>query len=433
MQRGASRTPVTLHYSTVREVRQLAGGPDAAVYGVLRGRWNTDGIVLQHAAVLASEPDAVGIFRVQPGGWTALTAADRKKLKAAGIARGVVLVVRTLAQRPWSATLFTVEPDTAGGEAPLAEFPWDEYLLQNRWLVDLAPPAPPQGRPPRLEKRRRKRGWLLAAAALLIASAATAGYRWLPGAWNQPAPEPPADTAPAPASPGLALTVIRQAQDLEVSWDRASEPVRQATAGTLTIRSGAATRVIEMPPDQLREGRVVFRPLAGVDTDVRLEVIQGGGKSAAESVQVLGFDTAPAITMPAPARRATSAGPSRNAAPPSSAPRENAGAPAADRRPPGSAERSEPVPVRRATPDLTEDVLREMRAAHGKVTVSVLVGINPEGKVDDVKVVASTGEPSPSGPYIRLSSLAAARQWRFLPAMKDGRPVPSQMTLLFTF
>jgi TonB family protein len=82
---------------------------------------------------------------------------------------------------------------------------------------------------------------------------------------------------------------------------------------------------------------------------------------------------------------------------------------------------------------LTNEVIHEMRTAKGKVTVSVLVSIDAAGKVDDAKVVGSTGEPSPSGPYIRLASLTAARQWRFRPATVDGRAVTSQMTLLFTF
>jgi hypothetical protein len=438
--RGTRTTPVTLHYSAVREVRELVRGPDAEISGVLRGRWNDEGIVLEHGTATAHETDAVGIFRVQPGGWTALTAADRKKIKAIGLARGVVVVVRTLAQRPWSATLFVVEGDTEGGEAPLAEFPWDEYLLQNGWLVDLAPPAAPPPRPATVQKRARTPWWMVASAALLIAGAAgAAAYRWLPGASNQTPAEAPANPAPAPSlSPALSLRVVRQAQDLEVSWDRESDPVREARAGTLTIRNGAATRVIEMHPDQLREGRVVFRPLAGVDTDVRLELLEPGGRSAAESVQVLGFDTAPAVTLPAPVRVPAPVTPppavaTRRTAPQSSAGREGAAATGGVRKLSAAVERGEAVAIRRATPNLTNNVVSEMRAAKGKVTVSVLVSIDAAGKVDDAKVVTSTGEPSPSGPYIRLASLAAARQWRFRPAMADGKAVPSQMTLLFTF
>ena len=438
-QRGTRKIPVTLYYSAVREVRDLATQPDGEISGLLRGRWDREGIVLENATTAASDPNAVGVFRLQAGGWTSLTLADRKKLNAAGLARGVVLVVRTLAQRPWSATLFTVEPDADGGEAMLAEFPWDEYVLQNGWLVDLAPPDHQQARLASLGDSERSRRWVAAAALLAIAGAGgAAAYRWLPSRWSRPAAEVPAGPPPA-ASPALGLKVARQAQDLEVSWDRGSEPVRLAGTGTLTIRSGPSTRVIALRPDQLREGRVVFQPVAGVDTDLRLEVLETGGKSAAESAQVIGFDTVPAVALPArPAARKAAIKKSDNRKeaiqksdnrkeklPPAGVRRPNAIAPA-----PG---RNEAVPVRRTTPELTSEVVREMQAADGKVTVSVLMSIDHTGRVDDAKVVASTGEPTANGPYLRLAALSAARQWRFRPAIADGKPVPSQVTVLFTF
>jgi len=443
--RGTRKIPIALHFTTVREVRELAVGAEGVTSGLLRGRWNNGGIVLEHATAAPSAPDAVGIFRMQPGGWTALTPADRKKLKSAGLARGVVLVVRTLEQRPWSATLFTIEPDTAGGEAPLAEFPWDEYLLQNGWLLDLAPPGVPSVQSPQMARSKRSGRWLTAAAFLAFAAAGgVAAYRWLPPRWNQPAVETFTEPATAQPSGALDLRVLRQSQDLEVSWDGAAEPVRDATSGTLTIRSGPATRVIELPSEQLHEARIVFRPLAGADTVVRLEVLEVTGKSVAETVQVLGFDTAPAIMAPAPSARATTptapiaAVTLRKPTPRQIANGEQASAAAGLRKPGAIVQaaadgRIDAVPVRRVTPELTGNVIREMRAANGKVTVSVLVSIDDAGKVDDAKVLASTGEPNPSGPYIRLASLSAARQWRFRPPSVNGNAVASKMTLLFTF
>ena len=424
--RGARRIEVAIRYQAVQELREMLTRPEPVMGGLLRGRWTGDAIVLEHAAAAAAG-DAIGVFRAQPGGWTALTPADRKKLKAAGLERGVLLVVRTLAQRPWSATLFAVEEEGAGVEGPLAELPWDEYLLRNGWLMDLAPPAPPQPHPALAARPGRWRGWTAGAALLLLAGAGgAASYRWLPAVWNQAPAEATAEPpAAAPAVPGLALKVARVAQDLDVSWNRGSEAVRQARAATLTVRSGAATRVIEMRPEQLREGRVLFRPLAGVDTDVRLEVLDAGGRAEAEAVAVLGFDTAPAVTLPAQAPRAPAAAAPANGA--------RKPAPRLPEAPAPAADRGEAVPIRRATPDLTPEVMNEMRAAGGKVTVSVLVSIDAAGTVNNAKVVASSGEPNPSGPYIRLASLNAARQWRFRPATADGKNVASQMTLLFSF
>jgi len=78
-------------------------------------------------------------------------------------------------------------------------------------------------------------------------------------------------------------------------------------------------------------------------------------------------------------------------------------------------------------------VLEELQRAEGKVTISVLVRIDPKGAVDTAKVVASTGEPSPSRSYMRLASLNAARQWRFRPATAAGKPARSESTLVFSF
>jgi hypothetical protein len=434
--RGARAIPVTLHYRAVRELRELAGKPDSQFSGLLRGRWSPGGIVLEHAIDAASDRDAVGIFRLQPGGWTALTLADRKKLNTVGLSRGVVLVVRTLAQRPWSATLFTVEPDIPEEDAPLAEFPWDEYLLQNGWLVDLAPPDPrlvaPAGKPSRSRL-------LMSAVAMVLSGAAgaAAAYQWLPALRHPPAVEAPADS-PLPAPPALGLNVVRQAQDLKVLWDRDSEAVRLATAGTLTIRRGLATRVIEMRPEQLREGLVVFQPLPGVDADVRLVVVESGGKSVAESAQVLGGDALPPAPLPPPPRVLP-----KETAPPREAPPKPLVAKAKELAPPDGVRkpaaiaptpaRDGAVPIRRATPPLTPEIIREMGAAREKVMVSVLISIDAEGNAENAKVVAASGEPGDGAPSIRLASLAAARQWRFRPARANGKPISSEMSVLFTF
>jgi TonB family protein len=95
--------------------------------------------------------------------------------------------------------------------------------------------------------------------------------------------------------------------------------------------------------------------------------------------------------------------------------------------------RTDPVPIRRASPELGRDVQAEIRQARGKVSVSVLASIDRSGIVQSVKVLSSTGEPSPSGPYIRLAALNAARQWKFRPATAEGRAISSQMTLVFNF
>jgi TonB family protein len=209
-----------------------------------------------------------------------------------------------------------------------------------------------------------------------------------------------------------------------------------------------------MRPEELRENRVLFHPLAGTDMEFRLEVVDARGAAQVDSLEVLGSEmasdlklaeadpepvkpaptppeTPPLIETPQPramARRSVAAAQVR--------------APAAPAR--GEARRIQavreevptnrgPVAIRRARPEITSKVLHELQQAKGRVTVSVQVSINSAGKVDGAMVLSSTGEPSPSGPYIRLASLEAARQWKFEPALRGGSRVPSKTTLTFDF
>lgn len=67
-----------------------------------------------------------------------------------------------------------------------------------------------------------------------------------------------------------------------------------------------------------------------------------------------------------------------------------------------------------------------MRGEHGIVVI--LVHISPAGTAAGVDLVRSSG-------YVLLDSAArqAVMRWQFLPAVKDGQPVASEMTMGFDF
>src|SRR5581483_10012729 len=94
------------------------------------------------------------------------------------------------------------------------------------------------------------------------------------------------------------LNASRSLDEYEVSWNRASELVRAATGGTLVIHNGPVVRMVPVSASQLREGRIMYHPISGVDVDFRLELVMPDGRVEAESIAALGFDTAPALTLP---------------------------------------------------------------------------------------------------------------------------------------
>ena len=67
-----------------------------------------------------------------------------------------------------------------------------------------------------------------------------------------------------------------------------------------------------------------------------------------------------------------------------------------------------------------------LNGQHG--TVVVLIHVSPAGTAAGVDLVRSSG-------YVLLDRAArdAVLRWRFLPAVKDGRPVASDMEMGFIF
>lgn len=59
-------------------------------------------------------------------------------------------------------------------------------------------------------------------------------------------------------------------------------------------------------------------------------------------------------------------------------------------------------------------------------TVILEVGLDTEGKISDVRVVHDI-------PSLTESAQQSLRQWKFQPAILDGGPVKSKVTVAFTF
>ena len=61
--------------------------------------------------------------------------------------------------------------------------------------------------------------------------------------------------------------------------------------------------------------------------------------------------------------------------------------------------------------------------------VLLSAGVKADGSVGDVRLLELAGSPADvAGPAIE-----AVKQWRYRPAMKDGRPVDARVTVLLDF
>ena len=82
-----------------------------------------------------------------------------------------------------------------------------------------------------------------------------------------------------------------------------------------------------------------------------------------------------------------------------------------------------PVLVKKVEPAYP-DVARRARI-EGKVTLQAVVQTN--GDVGEVSVLASTN------PMFNESAIAAVRQWKYKPALQNGRPVAVYYTVVVKF
>ena len=86
-------------------------------------------------------------------------------------------------------------------------------------------------------------------------------------------------------------------------------------------------------------------------------------------------------------------------------------------------QRSAPVPTRTAQPEYTDD------ARNSKIEGAVLlqVEVNEKGVPTEAKVIRSLDEG------LDRKATEAALKWRFKPALKDGKPVPSSAKIEINF
>jgi proteasome lid subunit RPN8/RPN11 len=96
--------------------------------------------------------------------------------------------------------------------------------------------------------------------------------------------------APAHVVPSaLRLTASEGDHNVALSWDRESPMIASATRGVVEIQEGTFSKKIELGPEQLRSGKIIYsRPVAISDTVAfSLKVYPEGGRTIVESLQFI--------------------------------------------------------------------------------------------------------------------------------------------------
>jgi len=89
----------------------------------------------------------------------------------------------------------------------------------------------------------------------------------------------------------------------------------------------------------------------------------------------------------------------------------------------GSVQEADPKPLVGPAPEYPASLLKEKRTGHAVISLRV----DADGRVSDPSVKSATD------PAFGEAALAAARLWRFLPRVKGGQPIESQVDLPFDF
>jgi hypothetical protein len=305
-----------------------------------------------------------------------------------------------------------------------------EPLVEPRWLLDDHAAEP-----------HKHRLWQLIAALLVLLVSGGAAYQW----W---------DTQQRARWSRLGLDAKPGTGGMEITWDRESPALKEASRGELEVVDSGRTRSVELDAPTLNSGHYTFPSPSG-DVLFRLQLYSTGLASAVESVRVVSPGTKtdgkelaanPAAPPPPPPSGAAPAAAAalkpvadqNGAAAPKSAPSvgapnaeapvQTAGLPAGAASTPAAPPAIPATPVYEIQPTVPEGVRARIRTP---ITVPVQVSVDAQGRVS-----ASAAKGDGDGVYRFLAERAAvaAQSWKFRPARSaGGAAVPSTQLVYFTF
>ncbi len=212
------------------------------------------------------------------------------------------------------------------------------------------------------------------------------------------APTKAAAPVPAPAAEPfrpLGLFVDAKGAEWRVTWNQTATPLQNPRSVDLFVREGEEQNRLDLTPQERTAANYAYRP-KGSDVMFRLEVTDAAGRVSAESFRVLRQGTAVA-------------------------------APASKPIAPALAAAIPPKAIRKVAPEVPASIKSRIKAS---VPIDVKVQVDAKGRVTSAGPVKKhTGVEG----FLAQKAVAAAKQWKFTPAKRDGKAVAGSQTIHFVF
>ena len=288
------------------------------------------------------------------------------------------------------------------------------YRRREREEEPVPPPAP---------SRPRRRVLLPLIACIVLSIAAAIIYEL----WT---------IARAPHWSDLKLDARRRpGGDLELTWDATAPAATLATRGVMMVTDGNDRRNLELSPQQVHGGSLVYRP-SHPDVLFRLQLYGGGMRPSGDSLHVLSAPPVPVQqaaarpSQPVPQPVQPAAPPSKAVAPGSAVARNQADRAGSNRTP--APERplaaTAPEPIHQVQPQVPAGIRSRIET---RMVVPIQVKVNKDGRVVEA---ISPGDGTGLYRFLAEESVRAARQWRFTPAKStSGQAVEGRKTIEFVF
>jgi hypothetical protein len=326
-------------------------------------------------------------------------------------------------------------PDPHANEASIVDILRESAMRHTGPHRSFAKPLPDNSPPAATNEPRKQSPWrLLITAALLgilIVMAGAAIYlKWpMLRALVQSAPKEPAKV-------GIDLTVVRTPEGpFSVSWNQDAPEVVNAQDGTLVIVDGRSKHKLLLDNPQLRSGNLLYTSKTG-SVQFKLElnlgnqhtvesVIRVASQSAKGSEREQHFPVSRSVVVvpiPETLPVVTPSG-SAGAVPPP------APVPVSELHGVSHASPSEPAGAY-VPPRVVQEMMPQTAPVGHFAQIAVDVTIDPNGQVTTARPAdkaLSAADP------LTAITLAAARQWRFLPATMNGKPITAEYRIVFAF